>query len=308
MSLADIVKHFRGEFLNGSRTEALIPGPNHSAHDRSVSLKVDDRARLIVNSWGRSDWTEAKDMIREAGFIGFDGRLSDAPPSGGERRSFVALVSDPVKRETALRIWDSAQRRTRGTPVEIHAARRRILRPLPGGEVLRFHRGVPLDTYRWRGPRIPACVAAIRDRDGGLTGVEITYLTADGRRATMRTPRKTIGSRPPGSCVPLDAPAAAMLVAEGVWTALSASEFFGLPAEAALSANNMKTWRPKPGVSRVLAACDYNLAGFGVGRVLLERLRSAGVAAEAAFPPMSVDDFNTMAHFVEPNDQHAFRL
>ena len=43
--------------------------------------------------------------------------------------------------------------------------------------------------------RKPALLAAIHDRAGELTGVEITYLTNGGSRASaMRLSRKTIGA------------------------------------------------------------------------------------------------------------------
>ena len=103
-------------------------------------------------------------------------------------------------------------------------------------------KGAPIrDQKVW----VPALIAAIRDTDGALTGVEVTYLAANGQRAVdLRLARKTVGLVPGGCAVRLDPAAPEMLVAEGVFTALSASEWFGLPAWALMSTRNLRAWTP----------------------------------------------------------------
>ena len=123
----------------------------------------------------------------------------------------------------------------------------------------RFNPAVPVCVYGTE-DRIatrPALVVAIRDAGGAFSGVEVTYLRPNGRRADeLRLPRKHIGRVPAGCAVRIDPVASHMLVAEGFVTALSARNRFGLPAWALLSTRNLRAWSAPPGVRSVLIAGD----------------------------------------------------
>ena len=75
-SLADIAKKLGGEVSSG---QALVPGPGHSAIDRSLSIKLDAAAPdgFLVNSFSGDDPLVCKDYVR--------GKLGLAPfgPSKG---------------------------------------------------------------------------------------------------------------------------------------------------------------------------------------------------------------------------------
>jgi phage/plasmid primase-like uncharacterized protein len=139
----------------------------------------------------------------------------------------------------------------------------------------------------------PALLAAIRAADGAFCAIEITYLTPQGRRAQdLRLPRKTIGVAPGGCAIRLDAPEPEMLVGEGLFTTLSASERFGLPAWALMSARNLRAWSPPQGVRAVLIAADLGQAGEAAAEQLRARLATAGVAVSVALPPPPWGDWN----------------
>jgi len=126
--------------------------------------------------------------------------------------------------------------------------------------------------------------------------VELTYLDPSGRRATgMRFPRKTVGLVPPSSAVRLDAPGSELLVGEGVFTTLSASERFGLPAWALLSTRNLRSWRAPGGVRHVLIAADRGEDGARSAELLAARLRRDGVRATVRPPPAPYGDWNDWA-------------
>ena len=63
-----------------------------------------------------------------------------------------------------------------------------------------------------------------------------------------------------------------MLVGEGVFTTLSATERFGLPGWALLSTRNLRAWSPPEGVRSILIAADRGKDGeevFSEGRSLI---------------------------------------
>jgi putative DNA primase/helicase len=121
----------------------------------------------------------------------------------------------------------------------------------------------------------------------------VTYLAANGRRAEdLRLPRKTVGPAPGGCAVRLDEVADEMLVGEGVFTTLSASEWFGLPGWALMSTRNLRVWSPPPGVRSVLIAADRGKDGEASAEVLRARLAGDGIAVTVALPPAPFGDWN----------------
>ena len=118
-------------------------------------------------------------------------------------------------------------------------------------------------------------------------------MAANGARASdLRLPRKTVGPAPGGCAVRLDEAAEEMLVGEGVFTTLSATEWFGLPGWALLSTRNLRVWSPPDGVSSVLIAADRGKDGEASAAQLQGRLVHAGVAASVALPPEPFGDWN----------------
>jgi hypothetical protein len=242
--------------------------------------------RIVVHSFGAADWREVVDDLRVRGlFRGEAGAAGSAPaprPPSASQRAAVARS-----------LW-AAGRPLQGTLGERHLRRRRIWRALP--DDLRFHPAAPIAVYAGRSAAKPALVAAIRDVRGELTGVELTYLDPDGRRTTaLRLSRKTVGAAPSGSAVRLDPASAELLVAEGVATALSASERFSWPAWALRSAQNLAHWRFPASVRRVLVAGDRGSAGEAAAEALASRLARGGVEATVVLPPAPFGDWNEAA-------------
>lgn len=283
MSLRSIVAALGGDLYDGGR-RANIPAPGHSRADRSVSLLLDGD-RLVIHSFGAADWREVREHLRG---LGFAPAVADEPGvAGGQRRG------DGARARLVASLW------SQGTPLGPHCAASRHLRLRGVGrsgaaiEELRFHPSVPVALFRPCGVARPTLLAAIRAGDGRLTALEVTYLDQRGRRAEdLRLSRKTVGRLPGGSAVRLDPARSEMLVAEGVVTALSASELFGLPAWALLSTSNLRRWTPPAGVRRVLIAADRGADGERSARMLAGRLRGLGVEAAVRWPPLPHGDWN----------------
>lgn len=289
MSLRSIVQTLGGDLYDGGR-RANIPAPGHSAADRSVSLLLQND-RVVVHTFGDGDWRTVLDHLRRLNLI--DAANAPLSVSGAiERVSRAETPSAPERRDAALRLWE-AGRSIRRTPSERHCRLRGIKRDLPGPEALRHCAETPVAAYRRSRYARPALLAGIQTADGRFTAVEVTYLTPNGRRAEdLRLARKTVGQAPGGCAVRLDPVDNEMLVGEGVFTTLSASEWFGLPAWALMSTRNLRAWSPPAGVRSVLIAADRGKDGEGAAEVLRARLVDENIAVTVAFPPAPWGDWN----------------
>lgn len=292
MSLADLVKSVGGDLYGPYR--AMIPGPGHGPDDRSVSLLVNRSGRLVVTSWGRSSWQEVVDDLRRRGFIDDEKRLRGGGSAGGYHGDSGARdLSRASKARAAAGIWSAGQP-VEGTLSARHVRLRGVVRSLPGFDVLRHAPAAPLRAYDPRAGRThPAMLAALREPSGVLTAVEVTFLDRSGERTRrLKLTRKVVGAIPAGSAVRIDPAAREMLVGEGVFTTLSATERFDLPGWALLSTSRLRTWSPPDGVRAVLVAGDNGSAGRHAARVLVDRLTHAGLRAWAEFPGAGFGDFN----------------
>lgn len=290
MSLKAIVARLGGELYDGGR-RANIPGPGHSRCDRSVSL-LQDGDQILIHSFGGSDWREVRDHLSGLGLLR---GAANAPTTARRLVQQAASAHDRTRQAAVRSIW-AAGRALPGTLSERHFRLRRIEGALPGAQAIRHGPATPISGYLEGGPVSPALLAAIRDPGGDIVGLEITYLAPNGRRAhRLQLSRKIIGRVPPGSAIRLAVPGPRMLVAEGVFSALSASCRFHLPAWALTSAGNLSHWRPPPYVRTVLIAADRGLAGERAASQLRDRLAAAGLSVQIALPPAPFGDWNEAA-------------
>ncbi len=142
--------------------------------------------------------------------------------------------------------------------------------------------------------RRPALVAAITDVSGALQGVQVTLLTAHGTaKAPVATPRRVIGKLM-GGTVRLAEAQDELAVGEGVETMLTASDVFGVPACAALSADNLARLIITHPLRRLIIAADNDGAGMRAAESLRARMTSSTrVEIEAA--PLGFNDWNDWA-------------
>lgn len=124
-----------------------------------------------------------------------------------------------------------------------------------------------------------------------------TFLKPDGSgKAEMESPRKLMpGSLPDGACVVLSdyQPGQILGIAEGIETAMSASNRFGLPVWAAINATMLSKWQPPEGCEEVLIFGDNDAShtGHAVSYALSRKLRSRKIRTEVHIPEREGEDW-----------------
>ncbi|MBI3438002.1 MAG: toprim domain-containing protein [Proteobacteria bacterium] len=287
--LERIVAACGGMLLDGG-TRALIPGPNHSRKDRSVSLAETEEGRILIHCFSpKDDWRDVRRALADLGL------LDDEPPTDqrGVRWSASKIVAQPVSEERvarAQRIWNES-RPLRHTEAAAYLRRRAVPEDSLDTPALRFH---PQMTSLDDRSKRPALVAAITDASGALQGVQVTLLTAHGiAKAAVSTPRRVIGKLM-GGAVRLSEAQDELAIGEGVETMLSAAHVLGVPSWAALTADNLSRFMTPTSIQRLIIVVDNDPAGVQAAQVLRERSR-ANARVETASAPDHFNDFNDWA-------------
>jgi putative DNA primase/helicase len=148
----------------------------------------------------------------------------------------------------------------------------------------------------------PAMIAMVTGPDGAPSILHRTYLTAEGRKASVISPRRFMpGTVAKGVAIRLAPVGDALGIAEGIENALSASVLFGMPCWAAVNAGMLAMWQPPPEVQRVIIFGDNdpNYAGQAAAYTLARRLGAQKLMVEVKLPA---------AVGVDWNDEHKARL
>jgi putative DNA primase/helicase len=144
-------------------------------------------------------------------------------------------------------------------------------------------------------PAIIARVGLSDDKSGNQ--IHRTFLTADGSsKAEMKSPRKIMpGSMVKGSSIQLSEYTGGTLgIAEGIETAMSASELYGIPVWAAINANVLAEWIP-PASCRDVAIFgdnDKSFTGQAAAYTLAKRLTQTGRTTTVHIPRNINEDWN----------------
>lgn len=185
------------------------------------------------------------------------------------------------------KIWGESVKVSIGDPVWKYLSQR-CGDPSAVLEDIRYH---PALHHYVDGGNHPAMIARMRSADGkkGI-GLHRTYLTNGGQKAQIDPVRMSYGEV---GTVRLGTVQERLGIAEGIETALCASQLFGLPVWSAICANGLQTWEPPEGVLSVVICGDNDAsfagqtAAFALGR----RLHFAGLNVEIKIPDQIGQDW-----------------
>jgi putative DNA primase/helicase len=222
-----------------------------------------------------------------------DSILGDAP-----------LIAVPPRRtepnrDALLALWRRGRPIEPDDPVDRYLTGRGItIRDYP--KCLRFVR----QAKHADGSIHPAMLAAVSDTDGKSATIHKTYLTVDGQKADVDRVRLFYpGLRPEGGAVRLAAHGVDLGIAEGIETALSASQLHGVPVWAALDTGGVERFIPPPDVTRLIifGDNDSNFSGHKAAYCLAMRaILVLKIKVEVKIPDRAGTDWNDVLRGVQP--------
>ena len=172
-------------------------------------------------------------------------------------------------------------------PCSAYLTQRGLVGAWPLPEVLRFHSSLPY----WNGLEklgaFPAMVAPLIAPNGSTVALHRTYLTADGRKANVPTPKKVTGASGvlAGASIPLHEPTGGVIgIAEGIETALATHSASGIHTVAAYCAGNVASYVWPPSVRRIVVFADADRAGVDAAQKLKIRAMQSGLSAVVLSP------------------------
>lgn len=141
-----------------------------------------------------------------------------------------------------------------------------------------------------------AMLARIATVDGKGASLHVTYLTPDGKKAEVSSPKKVMSPVRAimGSSVQLQPCGEVLGVTEGIETALSAYERFDMPVWATINTEGMAAFIWPQTVKRLVIFADHdrNYAGHKAAYTLAFRAACKGLSVEVQLPHLVGTDWN----------------
>ena len=249
---------------------------------RSLSITEKEGRILLVCRAGCSQ----ADVISEIKRLGLWNNTSYVPhPPAPEPQD------DSERRANrASEIWDEAHPISPGDPVHKYLSGRKItLSEYPSD--LRCHPALPCWEMDDHGKPVkigiyPCMLAVVRSPAGRPVALHRTYLTKDGHKAPVPSPKKIMKALDlTGSAVRLFPPREGFLaITEGIEDALSAWILWQIPAWAALGTSGMRSFVPPEEVREILVLSDNDEPGKKAALELAFRLKETKKAVRVMTP------------------------
>lgn len=279
----------RDTFLNGKHGPCPLCGgtdryrwDNKAGSGSSICNNCGSKTGIdMVMALRRCDFVEAKKWVM--------GQIGNAPVEAPRAPRNNARLKDQLEN-----LWRSARKLTGEDPASLYLRQRGIV-PAEYPVLLRFH---PRSSYRHDDGKVtqhPALLAKFMSTDAKSWTIHQTFLDEYGNKAKLDPVRKLApGQIPLGGAVRLSMSAETMGIAEGIETAMSASQLFDVPVWAALSAGAMIKWEPPPTAKSIIifGDADAGYAGQAAAYTLAQKLSARGLHIEVRLPPDIGSDWN----------------
>ncbi len=245
-----------------------------------------DGVKLVMGITGQSFKDAARQIERLAGAV--------QPTASKPERS------DEDKLAALRRVWLASTPIQRGDEAEQYLLGRGLrLHDLPESvrvhQALRYQDGETVGTYA-------AMIATVTGPDGKARSLHRTYLQ-EARKAPVASPKKLMqGLSLSGSAIRLTAVSRVLGIAEGIETALAASEMFEVPCWSCISTAGIESFEPPAGVKEIVifADNDANFAGQKAAFAAAHRLKLRGFEVEVVTPPAVGDWLDELNRRAQP--------
>lgn len=258
--------------------------PFHS--DKTPSFTVNDD-KGFYHCFGCGAHGDLFDWMRETEGLGI--REAAEKLGANALPVFVPRPAEPAtgidRTAEAIGIWRAAGP-ARGTAAETYLRSRGIDIAIP--ETIRF----AMLRYGGRGEPMPCLVALIASVENKATGIQRTYLQADGRgKADVDKPKLSLG-RVRGGAIRLAPAAAELVVCEGLEDGLTLQQEMGKAVWVAAGASMLPSMRFPAGVQSVVIGADGDEAGAREASKAAESFALEGRSVRVIKPLEGFKDFN----------------
>ena len=254
--------------------------PAHDDRTPSLSVRVGDRRLLFHCFAGCQTGNVIRALVAQR-LLGTELR------AGNVEAALAAADPGPRNRGAATRLW-SAARSIQRSPAEGYLRRRGL--GLEASD-LRYHPGTPYG----RGAQAifrPAMIAAIRD-ESGLVAIHRTFLDPrSAMLADLPVPKRALGRLGQGA-VRLSPPDDGVLAwAEGIETAIAATQLSGIPCWATLGTERFGRVALPSSVRRLILFLDNDAGGRRAEKLAREAHPGTAAEIEARYPRAAGADWN----------------
>lgn len=201
--------------------------------------------------------------------------------------------SEEEKVEALRRVWNSSRPLDGADPASAYLKYR--VGVIPQTRSLRVNLALSYrDEETGKITKHPGMIAAVQDQNGQVVSLHRTYLSPLGRKAAVPVAKKLMeGRKLSGGAIRLGPIEPIIGIAEGIETALAASQLFAMPVWSAVSANGIESFAPPAGVQEVyvFADNDENYVGQAAAYALAKRLVRSGLRARVETPNTVGEDW-----------------
>jgi DNA primase len=290
-SIASVIGEVVPLKKRGRYYEACCPFHDDSTPSMTVHDNESNAEPGWFNCFGCGAAGDVYDFLQRYHGVSF---LDAVHMLGGEAHVRISDLHDrPVrasdKQKWVERIWSSCTEVKPCSSVGDYLASRAI----PVGDLGELpNLGETKLQYRNDGNEHPVLVAAIRDRKDQLIGVQRIYLTADGTKLPVKSPRLSLGNIR-GGAIKIGSSLEELIICEGVEDALSIRLACGEKTVWAAAGGNMMASMPIPDeCTRLTIAQDNDAAGRASAKAAAKAFKRSGRNVLIMSPSPEFKDFN----------------